>query len=86
MEEKMNVRVDKSGHQRGVAEIDGFGAGGVVNGSAGGYDLFALDEDFPRGEDAPSFYIKQSRGMKNDRMRGSLRQGWWYDRKKRNNK
>ena len=76
MEEEMDVGIDQAGHQGRVPKIDGFDSGGVLDGRAGGDDLFPLDQDLARGKDAAAFNVEQARSVKNDRVscRGRLRQ------------
>jgi len=65
----VNVGIDESGHERDVAEVDGFGASGMRDGGSGFDDLVALDEDFAGRDHASVRDIEQARGVKNDRMR-----------------
>ena len=41
----MDVGVDQAGHEGRVPKIDGFHSGGVLDGRAGGDDLFPLNQD-----------------------------------------
>ena len=72
----MDVGVDQAGHEGRVPKIDGFHSGGVLDGRAGGDDLFPLNQDLAGGNDATAFDVEQARSMENDRVRcrGSLRQ------------
>ena len=76
MEEEMDVGIDQAGHQGGVAQIDGLGSSGMVDGGAGGDDLLPFDQHLSGGKHAAGFDVEQARGMENDRVRcgGSLRQ------------
>jgi len=69
--------VDQAGHQSVVAEVDRLCSGRVRDGGAGGDNLVAFHQNFPGRNDAAGFDIEQTRGMKNDwvRGRGSLGAG-----------
>jgi hypothetical protein len=72
----MDVGVDQAGHESRVTKIDGFDSGGVVDGRAGGDDLFPLNQDLSGGKNAATFDVEQARSVENDRVRcrRSLRQ------------
>ncbi len=71
VEEEMDVGVDQSGHQRGIAKIDGLRSSRVSYRGAGGDNLLPFDQDFSGGKDAAGFDVEQARGMENDGMRRS---------------
>ncbi len=68
----MNVCVDQTGKKRGVAEVDGFGSGGMVYGGPGGGDLVALDEYLAGCDHLPGFDVEQAGGVEDGgvRLRG----------------
>ena len=66
MQEEMDVRIDQSGHQGGVAEVDGLGPRRTV------HELFPprrsgrLGPTLPQARDLPAFDIEQTRGVQDD--------------------
>jgi hypothetical protein len=70
MQEQVDVRVDQSGHQRNVAEVDYFRTSRMRDGRAGFGNTFTLDEYFARRDNPPCFDIEQARGVKNRGVTG----------------
>ena len=64
MEKEVYVRVDQAGQQRGVAEVDDFGAGRMLYRRADFYyNPVALNEDFSRLDEAAGFHVKHAGGV-----------------------
>jgi hypothetical protein len=70
MEEEMDVSVNEAREERGVAEVDDAGVGGVVNGSADGADFVPLDEDLAGLEEGAGVDLKQVRSVEDDGLLG----------------
>jgi len=66
----MDVSVDQSGEQRGVAEIDRLCAGRMRDGLADFDDPVALDEDFAGRHEFSGFDVEKASGVEDDRARG----------------
>jgi len=70
MEEEVDVGVDEAGEERGVAEIDDLGGGGMRNRGANFNDAFALDENFAGSDDFAGFDVEEAGGVENDGLWG----------------
>jgi hypothetical protein len=66
VEEEVDVRVDKAGKKRGVAEFNNFGAGGARDFRADFDYRFARDQNFAGGGDFAGFDVEQSRRVEDD--------------------
>ena len=72
MQKEMHVRVDEAGEQRGVAQVDDFGALRMVDRRAHGANALALDEDFAGLEQGAGIDLEQARGVEDDGGGGGL--------------
>jgi hypothetical protein len=61
----MDVRVDQTGQQGAVAQVDDLGAGGMLYRRADFYNPVALNEDFSRLDEASGFHVKHAGGVQN---------------------
>ena len=73
MQEEMHVRIDKTGHQRGVAEVDHHRARWMADVLAGLNDLVAGDEHLTGRDDLARSDIEQPRGVQNSGAGSLLR-------------
>ncbi len=68
----MDVGVDEAGEQGGVAQVDDFGALGMVDRGADGADVVAFDQDFAGLEEGAGIDLEKARGVENDGRGGGL--------------
>ncbi len=66
MQEQMHVRVDETGEQRGVAEVDDVRALRMIDGCAHGLDALALDENLAGLKDVAGVHLEKTRGVEHD--------------------
>jgi hypothetical protein len=59
MEKEVDVRIDETGHEGGVAEIDGGGSGGMGDVGASLGDAVATDENFAWSDESAVLNVKQ---------------------------
>ena len=73
MQKKMHVRIDQTGHQRAIAEIDRRRVTRMIDMTAHSDDAFAVDQHFAWSQDFSAVDIEQSRSVENGRvcMRGN---------------
>ena len=62
----MRVRVHQPWQQRGVAEVDDFGAGGNGRAAADRGDLVVRDDYNARRDDGGGFAVVEARGFEHD--------------------
>ena len=74
VQEQVNVRVNESRQQRAGAQVDGFGAGWMSNGSPGFHDAAVAHQHLSGRDDAAGFDVDQPGGMQHNGARGLPRQ------------
>jgi hypothetical protein len=72
MQKKVNVNIDQPGKQRGVAEVDYFGAPRTIHGCAYGANAVALDKNFARRKQRAGVDLKKAGSVEHDRGNGRL--------------
>jgi hypothetical protein len=65
----MNMGINKTGHQRTIAQIEDLGSAGMFHGRTNLDDTISLNENFAWLDQLPLLDIEQPGGMENDRMR-----------------
>jgi hypothetical protein len=66
------VRVDQAGEQGGVAQVDDFGALGMINRLPNGANAISLDQNFAGLEQGSGVNLEQARGVEDDGRGGWL--------------
>jgi len=66
MEEEMDVSVDESGHESGIAEVDESGSGGMGDAGTGFDNACATDEDLARSDERGVLDVEKMGGMEDD--------------------
>jgi hypothetical protein len=72
MEKEVDVRIDETGHEGGVAEIDGGGSGWVGDSGTRLGDAVATDENLAGGDKCAVLNIKQMGGAQDCYLRRRL--------------
>jgi hypothetical protein len=67
MKEEMRVRVDQSGHQGCVAEIDDFCSNGTRDGRSSGSDSLAFNKNFAGNDDFTVGNVEHASRVEHDR-------------------
>jgi hypothetical protein len=75
VKEEVDVRVDKAGKKRGIAEVNDLSAGGARNFRADFDYGIARDQDFAGGRDVAGFDVEQARSVEDDCVRAWPRFG-----------
>jgi len=75
MQEQVNVSVDQAGEQRGVAQVDDFGALGMVYRRPRGANAIPFDQNFTGLEQGSGIHLEQARGVEDDGRGGWLLRG-----------
>ncbi len=74
MEKQVNMSIDKTGHQRGVSQIDHLYSGSTSDAFPNLGDSLSSNENFARLDDLPRLDIEESGRMQQNRwLRGTLR-------------
>ena len=69
----MYVRINQSGHQNAIAQIEHFRVWRILYRRAHFHNALALDQHFTRLHDPSILHIKQTSRMQHNRARRSLR-------------
>ena len=72
VKEEMDVGVDQTGEQRGVAQVDDFGALGMINRGADGANAIPIDQHFTGLKQGTGIHLEQARGVEDDGRWGGL--------------
>ena len=68
MQKQVHVRVNQSGQQRGVAQVDDLSVRRMRDGRSHRGNAFTLNQNLARGNHAPGIDLKQARRVQNHRM------------------
>ena len=66
MQEKVNVRIDQTGHERGITQIDELGSGRPGDLLARFENAIAFDQHFAGRDNAACFDVEQAGGMQDN--------------------